>query len=41
MNEVEQPVWLGLFMDQDFEFRFGIRPDDADIFLSKSVTMKF
>ena len=34
MSEVEQPAWLGLFPDQDFEFRFGVRPGDADAFFA-------
>lgn len=32
MSEVGQPVWLGLFPDQDFEFRFSARPGDASTF---------
>ena len=32
MSEVGQPVWLGLFPDQDLEFRFSARPGDASTF---------
>ena len=36
MNEVGQPAWLGLFPDQDFEFRFGVRPGDAATFFFRT-----
>ncbi len=29
MSANEQPAWLGLFPDQDFEFRFGAKPGNA------------
>ncbi len=29
MTPDNQPAWLGLFPDHDFEFRFGARPGDA------------
>ena len=36
MTEAGQPAWLGLFPDQDFEFRFGVRPGDADAFFART-----
>jgi len=30
----QPPAWLGLFPDQDFEFRFGVRPGDAAAFFA-------
>ncbi len=34
MSTPAQPAWLGLFPDQDFEFRFGARPGDAAAFFA-------
>ena len=34
MTPDNQPAWLGLFPDQDFEFRFGARPGDAVAFFA-------
>jgi hypothetical protein len=34
MSANEKPAWVGLFPDQDFEFRFGARPGDAIAFFA-------
>ena len=34
MTPDNQPAWLGLFPDHDFEFRFGARPGDAVAFFA-------
>ena len=33
MSAPAQPAWLDLFPDKDFEFRFSVRPGDAEQFL--------
>jgi hypothetical protein len=37
MNSGQQPTWLSLFPDHDFEFRFGARPGDAVRFFADTV----